>query len=886
MSSLSESVQQSFANGESEWVVLDRVVALAVYVAPLFQKTTCWNSTEVTIHMYKFEEPCGFTTEISTKLFARTNDGRRKTCEDHGVKFVNAGQDFKVKQIVVEYNKVRPSFAAMYPVAAAVMSTCVEASTQTDPPAVPVAPAVGAEQAAPVPALNIEHYDSEKIVVRCKNNKRKHYYAIPTAAGEQITNYEQFYHAVTAKRWKEMLQRLAGDTKVGVKMLTKVLHGIDQDECLKGIEECGSATFKTLSPAQTVAVMVNCGFSWNQMRKLNSFFLPHNNNISLFASEKECLKLCKVDIPLQFDTFYRPKASTDYWHICPWAALMSTMNNVRDVPSTDGRTIGVKQGMMGDQVIPVVIQGDYGGDLGKGEMKFLQVVILREGDGQKNCVQIASMRGKEEYSMLKQTIMPIINAGVEMMVKNKLLLLSWDDQFDFVPVPAALTLAQLQFIPIEEQKLRVTWDNGADVGGLNFDTKDIPPAAYSLAENATIRFVTILPFSGGDLSYQFTILGRPSHCTSKCMVCKLTKEQWKANPAAPVNPVDLFCMETMVADRTMLEDTYAADPELQQRYSTLDNFVKVYVKKMGVYGVDGLDVLLPAVPMQQYLAPPLHMMLGLVNDLVKLMRAWLVATKLDTPIVKNAPRPVMLNAIEQMLQKDYNVVAHKYHKDTLVGGDCHRLMLNSGDICAKAVDICKKLELRRADVHLPENIDAQIDYFWRRLSNLLAVLNEIYDLMSQTTQLTAEELNQFDLMCSTYGRMWTAYFPGRSVTPKMHLLTKHTSAQMRLFGCLGDKIEAAVERLHKSCNQSNRLFAAMNDWRKMQRASQKRIVLAGNAAVVKAREKAEKSKKRPFSPQAKQRRNGIITDKANKRQAKRNVAVQVIVSFNTPAQHV
>ena len=74
---------------------------------------------------------------------------------------------------------------------------------------------------------------------------------------------------------------------------------------------------------------------------------------------------------------------------------------------------------MGDQMIPVVVQGDYGGDLGKGEMKFMQVVILREGDGQNNCVQIASMRGKEEYNLLKQTIMPMINAGVEMMVKNK-----------------------------------------------------------------------------------------------------------------------------------------------------------------------------------------------------------------------------------------------------------------------------------------------------------------------------------------------------------------------------------------------------------------------------------------------------------------------------------
>jgi hypothetical protein len=126
------------------------------------------------------------------------------------------------------------------------------------------------------------------------------------------------------------------------------------------------------------------------------------------------------------------------------------------------------------------------------------------------------------------------------------------------------------------------------------------------------------------------------------------------------------------------------------------------------------------------------MMLGLVNDLVKLRRSWLVDTKLDTAIVKDAPRPVILNTIEQMLQKDYNVVAHKYHKDTLVGGDCHRLMMNSGEICAKAVDKCKKLE------HVAENVDAQIDRFWRQLGNSLAE-KCYYDLIWAETAVGCRE---------------------------------------------------------------------------------------------------------------------------------------------------
>jgi hypothetical protein len=373
MSSQLQSVGESFSKVENEWVVLDRMLHFAVTVAPFFKGTKYHNATHLSLHLCHFENLCGFTKQVCANLFAKPNMEKRNICERHGVKFVITGQEWHTKQIVVEYNNSLPSFAVDFGAPAAVIPAFANAPVGNDQLPAPAVPAVGAENVPPVPALNIEHHDGDTIIVRCKNNKRKHYYAIPTAAGGQIASYEQFYHAVTANRWKDILKRLAGDTKVGVKMLTMMLHGIDRDECLKGLNECGSGVFKTLSPAQTLAMMARCGFSWSQMRKLKSFFMPFNNNVPLWASEKDCQKLYVVDLPLQFDTYNSPKGSTDYWRICPWEALLSTIKKVRDVPDKTGRKIGVKQ------VIPVVIQGDYGGDLGKGEMKFLQVVILREG---------------------------------------------------------------------------------------------------------------------------------------------------------------------------------------------------------------------------------------------------------------------------------------------------------------------------------------------------------------------------------------------------------------------------------------------------------------------------------------------------------------------------
>ena len=120
--------------------------------------------------------------------------------------------------------------------------------------------------------------------------------------------------------------------------------------------------------------------------------------------------------------------------------------------------------------------------------------------------------------------------------------------------------------------------------------------------------------------------------------------------------------------------------------------------------------------------------------------------------------------------------------------------------------------------------------------------------MFRTSPLNDEEINRFEQIVHGFCDMWRVKFPQDSVTPKRHLLESHAPEQMRLFGCLGDKIESAVERLHHECNKYNRLFAAMTGWNNRQRAIYQRIMRGKVPAVVNAINAASLATKRVFSP--------------------------------------
>lgn len=271
-----------------------------------------------------------------------------------------------------------------------------------------------------------------------------------------------------------------------------------------------------------------------------------------------------------------------------------------------------------------------------------------------------------------------------------------------------------------------------------------------------------------------------------------------------------------------------------------------------------VGALLTAVPMNRYLIPPLHTMLGIGNDIVTKINAF-IANKLD-----------------RMLATDYNIMGQKYFTQTLVGGDVWRLLKKHGDIIPKIGAIMKNTTLRKPDTVV--NIDALIDDFLGKVKEIMGVFELICSLMHKTEQLTDTEQTQFKNLCKRIEKLWREAWPNGHITPKFHMLETHASDQMKEFGCLGDKAEAAIERLHHQCNKADRRLAAMPSWKMRQTAMLRRRRQEELPNVQIALENTILGTKRKQSPNTVDKKQRKIDQVEVIKRAKMDVALNIGVN--------
>lgn len=430
-------------------------------------------------------------------------------------------------------------------------------------------------------------------------------------------------------------------------------------------------------------------------------------------------------------------------------------------------------------------------------MKFVQAVNI---GAQRSTSQIACVQAKETARVLRGTVMTHLNTGIRKLKEHKLLVLRWDDtQFDFITVPKAVSLNEvvLSRVSADSNYVKAEWPGGQ----CQFDRADIPVAIRR-------RMIKIVPYCAGDLAYQMLLQGRENHCSSKCTLCKARKCNWRA--LATVGA--LFNNEHMQDDWAALQMKYAHEID-HELHPDFDIWLTVYLKSIKEYGFRGCNQLLTSIEISDYFVPILHLLLGIGSDIMNRIVAF-IQTYLDEPPTEDERlsatskhRKPVQDKFFRMLEKKYKITPKRYYTGTLVGGDIHKILKHHDAICDKMHVIFHNQELRKDDV--VDDVDAKIVVFVGKIRQLLSVFEVLYSMMSQMTPLSMDELDQFEVLCEGFGKMWRAHFPHCHITPKMHLLESHLPAQMRRFGCLGDKSESCVERYHQIVNRSNRVLACM-----------------------------------------------------------------------------
>lgn len=250
---------------EQLWIVLDRIISCAIQLAPYMKGTNAYNGREITLIMADFGQSCQFTPDLSALLFGKTNFGHRRSLETLGITFPNAGQVWPKKKVCIDITRGHPNLHhrfvlnAVQEQPAAGDAEIIGGDEQPQPEAAP-APA----QVQPVPEfpklIEVHHMDEQLIITKSSNNKYVHYVRLPKATNP-VDTWARFLRTLPAKRLTEILTLLAGDSEIGVIMLTRLLFNINEHACTEGLRQCGAGVLNRMTPEQTLAFQFACGIT-------------------------------------------------------------------------------------------------------------------------------------------------------------------------------------------------------------------------------------------------------------------------------------------------------------------------------------------------------------------------------------------------------------------------------------------------------------------------------------------------------------------------------------------------------------------------------------------------------------------------------------------------
>jgi len=170
---------------------------------------------------------------------------------------------------------------------------------------------------------------------------------------------------------------------------------------------------------------------------------------------------------------------------------------------------------------------------------------------------------------------------------------------------------------------------------------------------------------------------------------------------------------------------------------------------------------------------------------------------------------------------------------------------------------------------LDDDGKAKLRIFLTHVEEIMEALEYVSEMLRSTTRQTDAEVDRFELVCGTVGKMWRTYF-GRSVPPKLHLLESHFPAEFRKYhGRIGFFGEDAVERQHNITNKFNRVFVCVAGFKYRQEAIQSAKNQGGVASVDTILEKASSSSKRKVTGSSEQRKKAAKASKAERSAGKR-----------------
>ena len=303
-----------------------------------------------------------------------------------------------------------------------------------------------------------------------------------------------------------------------------------------------------------------------------------------------------------------------------------------------------------------------------------------------------------------------------------------------------------------------------------------------------------------DLAAMFALMGRENHSTNKCLKCNLKISEWKKDQNK--------------------KGKILSDEMLKSLIGKQSN--KVGVKEAALLNV----------PAHRYICPLLHLLLGIVNDILSKGIVPL-ALRLDGCSDRELQVRAMLQEIEsgertgggktlkselkKLIKKRTNLNVgtdtairdeltksglffERYHGGTLTGNYCKKLCEEAEEMMKKCENIClgkiKDMQTVEGTNNLPEHVPSveECQTLFGNLAKLLSMVDVVFadlNLLAPTTN----EIDRVRKNLLAMEKLWNIV--GLPWTPKVHLLFRHCVDDMERYGGLGDKVEQSIEKRHQ-----------------------------------------------------------------------------------------
>ena len=418
-------------------------------------------------------------------------------------------------------------------------------------------------------------------------------------------------------------------------------------------------------------------------------------------------------------------------------------------------------------------------------------------------IPFSTIKCDKENSNVLQLTSPSVNRSIKLLEKNKMMCVKHEKKVHCFWMNKSATNVRIQIDAPLRHRICYTVD------GSNFSQclpdwcqqNDITLSLFTVL--SPVHFLVVC-----DINAMFSLQGRDGSSPNKCLKCDLSVFDWKRDKSKIGAELTADMLENMLRNKS----------------------VKA-INKAGMTNKPLFDI-----PPSRYLCPLLHLLLGLINDILSKaiipfalcmdgcseeeleIRERLESNEQMTPRNRISLKAKLKKLITQRTSKSFGtdtaicnaltqsgLYFENYHGGAMNGNNCQKLCSEARELTNVCMNIClEKLRTHETEGNIP-SYSPSVSDCKEKFESIAQVL-EIADVVfSQCNILSPNKIEIADLEDSIaiLEEKWhQACLP---VTPKAHLTFRHLIVDIRKYNGLGDKQEQELERRHqlqkKWCNR-------------------------------------------------------------------------------------